>query len=325
MKKRQLIWFSIILFLVAGSIFTGNGCLYAQNIVTLDESIKVGAGEIEAKLKQGVKVVVLNFNSSSKRFSDYVLDELMTVLVRNGKLIVVDRANLELIQKEMNFQMSGEVSDKSAQQIGQKLGAQSIISGSIEDLGSFYRIRFRTIEVVSAAIQVLSSINVRKDNQIATLMSNQGNKQNANQNNNTVSSTEYPNGLNFSTGRKVGAGFLNWIYGLGSFTMGDWVGGLIVGGIELAGIFLIASSINDMAELSPEDEYDPTSLILGYGLQIGGVIYGHIRPFSYDKSLAKKNGTYFAFDEANPIYHISVMPVPTQSSLGLSVVYSASF
>ena len=143
---------------------------FSQTVLSLDDAIKSGAIEIESRLNQGVKVVVLNFNSPSVRFSNYVMDEMMTFLVMSEKITVVDRFNLELIQQEMNFQSSGEVSDSSAQAIGQKLGAQSIISGSIEDLGNFYRIRFRTIEVETATIQVLTSVNIFKDNQVFNLM-----------------------------------------------------------------------------------------------------------------------------------------------------------
>jgi TolB-like protein len=143
---------------------------FAQTAVGLDEAIQIGANEIEERLARGSNVVVLNFNSASQRFSNYVLDEMMTFLVRSGHLTVVDRANLEIIQREMNFQLSGDVSDSSAQAIGQMLGAQSIVSGSIEDLGNFYRVRFRTIHVETAAIQVLTSINVNKSNQIAILL-----------------------------------------------------------------------------------------------------------------------------------------------------------
>jgi TolB-like protein len=146
------------------------GMAYAQSPITLDEAIRTAGQEIGQRLPSGIKVVVLNFNSPSERFTNYVVDELTGVIVNNGKLTAVDRQNLALIQQEMNFQLSGEVSDESAQAIGQKLGAQSIISGSIDDLGNFYRIRFRAIEVISAAIQTQPTYNVRKDNQIAVLM-----------------------------------------------------------------------------------------------------------------------------------------------------------
>jgi len=321
--KKGLLWLNIVLFLAVGNV------LYAQTTGSLDEAIKAGAEEIEARLPRGTKIVVLNFRSPSQRFSNYCLDEMMTALVKNGKFTVVDRTNLELIQQEMNFQMSGEVSDNSAQAIGQKLGAQSIVSGNIEDMGANYRIRFRTIEVESAAIQVLSSFNVQKDTLITTLMSS---------NPVTTSITQYPNGLNFSTGRKVGTGFLNMLFGIGSFTMGDPLGGTIVGGLELTGTIVLLAGIvryekarttthssNSSAEFWAEIEASQTIMGIGMGVYVVGAITGFVRPFAYDKALAKKRGTYISADVSNPLYHISLQPVYNKDTAGMSLLYSMSY
>jgi hypothetical protein len=75
----------------------------------------------------------------------------------------------------MNFQMSGDVSDESAQEIGMMLGAQSIVSGSLVNMGENYRFRTKAINVISAAIQTSSSISVSDDPQIKYLLS-QGKK-----------------------------------------------------------------------------------------------------------------------------------------------------
>ena len=333
--NKQVIGLSILLFLAVG------GALYSQNVMGLDRAIKTGAEEIEAKLTRGVKVVVLNFRSPSQRFSDYVLDELMTELVRNGKVTVVDRANLELIRREMDFQMSGEVSDSSAQAIGQMLGAQSIVSGSIEEVGNQYRIRFRTIEVSSAAIQVLSSFNVQRDDQIASLMSgtNQQTSASASVNQRQNASQSQYDGLNFSSGRKTGAGFLNLLFGIGSFTMGDIGGGFLVGVPELAGIALMIIGAG-MAEeaiynsyynsyYDPYYDYDTamaeadTMSLIGAGVYIVGVIIGFARPFAYDKALARQRVT--AGENSNPMNNISLIHVPTSSGMGLGVFYSKSW
>jgi TolB-like protein len=312
MKKGMLFF---VLVLVTGFVS-------AQQIVTLDAAIAAAAKTIDERLETGIKIVVLNFNSPSDRLSNYVIDELTGAVVNSGKLTVVDRQNLALIQQETNFQMSGEVSDDSAQAIGMKLGAQSIVSGSIEDMNNFYRVRFRVIEVVSAAIQAQVSVNVRKDNIVASLLGNSGFS--SAESGVAVSATGYPRGLNYSTGRKVGAGFLNWIFGLGSFTMGDWVGGLIVGGPELVGMILTMSSMSE--------DGNSALFYLGLGLQTGGTIYGHIRPFQYDKALAIKNGTYYAYNREpwkdNPLEHIDVALLPTRKGDAIGAVrlsYSLQF
>ena len=306
------------MFLFMLILATSAGLTFAQSALSLDEAIEKGAGDINNRLASGLKVVVLNFNSPAERFSNYVLDEMIGYLVNGGRLTVVDRQNLTLIQEEMHFQMSGEVSDESAQEIGRKLGAQSIISGSLEDMGTNFRIRFRTIEVVSAAIQVSTSLNIRKDNQTNILLSGAaGTANTAATRNQPAAGTSspgggYPNGLNFSTGRKVNAGFLNLFFGLGSFTMGDIAGGFIVGGLQLAGYLVIANA----------DPYSDAENLLGIGINLGSIIYGFIRPFSYDTALAKKNGTWYA---TNPLNHINIALVPDNRGIrAVHLSYRAS-
>jgi hypothetical protein len=89
--------------------------------------------------------------------------------VNDGVFSVVDRQQLDTIRAELNFQMSGEVSDESAQSIGQMLGAQSIVSGSVSKIGSLYRIQVKAIEVQSAGVQAQWSRNVPNGATIAAL------------------------------------------------------------------------------------------------------------------------------------------------------------
>ncbi|MDR0644993.1 MAG: outer membrane beta-barrel protein [Treponema sp.] len=143
--------------------FTGlDNALSAQTLVSLDDAVRRIAVGIEDKLEKDTKIVILDVNVSSKRLSDHIIDELAALFINSGKLVVVDRKNLNLINEEMTFQLSGEVSDESMQSIGKKLGAQSIIAGTGEDMGDYYRLRFRTLEVVSARVQSLLSENVNK-------------------------------------------------------------------------------------------------------------------------------------------------------------------
>jgi formylglycine-generating enzyme required for sulfatase activity len=132
------------------------------------------AADIEGNLARGTKVAVLNFNSDSERFSDYVIEEIAGALVSGKKLVVVDRQSIELIQKEMNLQLSGEVSDESAQRIGAMLGAQSIVSGSLVDTGAWFRFRVNTINVETAQRQVFTSKNINgSDAQVVFLLTGQ--------------------------------------------------------------------------------------------------------------------------------------------------------
>jgi TolB-like protein len=143
--------------------------VYGQEAIILDEALRAATGYLKERIPTGSKVVVLNFQSDYRELSNYVIDEMIANLVNIGNLAVVDRQNLSTIQEEINFQMSGEVSDESAQTIGQKLGAQTIVSGAITPLGDLYRFRVRAIEVETAAIQGVWNQNIKTDGVLAAL------------------------------------------------------------------------------------------------------------------------------------------------------------
>ena len=142
----------------------------STNDLGLDAAIQQASKEINDSLPAGNKVALINFSSPSDVFSDYVLEEMSIFIVKEKKLVVVDRREIDLLRKEMNFQMSGEVSDQSAQEIGKVLGAQSIVSGSLVNMGDTYRFRTKVIEVNSAAIQASSSISFNDSPQIQHLL-----------------------------------------------------------------------------------------------------------------------------------------------------------
>jgi TolB-like protein len=153
---------------------------------SLDQAIAEAAARIEERVRPGSKIALLNFNAPSDRFSAYVLDELSVYLVDSGSLTVVDRKEMDLIRSEMDFQFSGDVSENSMQALGQKIGAQSIVSGSLTDIGGDYRIMFRVLSVESAAIlaqfrtDIVSSTRVKallEGGKTATAASAQTNRQ----------------------------------------------------------------------------------------------------------------------------------------------------
>jgi TolB-like protein len=166
--KNRLLPFLVIMLAGCGS--SPRAEIPGVQGISIDTAIQQAARNIENNIDAGRKVVVLNFSSSSDDFSDYVLGELSTELVNGRKLQVVDRRNLDAIRAEMDFQMSGEVSDESAQAIGRKLGAEYIISGSLANAGGIYRFRINTINVESAGIAAASAADIANDSKVKALL-----------------------------------------------------------------------------------------------------------------------------------------------------------
>jgi len=104
--------------------------------------------------------------------SEYILSVLSENAVNDGVFSVVDRQQLDIIRAELNFQYSGDVSDESAQAIGQMLGAQSIVSGTVSKIGALYRLQVKAIQVQTAAVQGQWSKNIPDGSTIAALTQN---------------------------------------------------------------------------------------------------------------------------------------------------------
>jgi TolB-like protein len=169
MKRFFMLILTAVLFASCASAPSG-GTDAPADAVTLDEAIAQAATNIEDKLEPGTSVVVLSFQSASGGLSSYVLEELSNTLVNGAMLKVVDRANLASVFEELKFNESGNVSDKTAQQAGKMVGAQTIVTGSISPMGKTLRLRFKTIETEAAQILASSSVNVVNDENVAYLL-----------------------------------------------------------------------------------------------------------------------------------------------------------
>ncbi|MDR1315911.1 MAG: CsgG/HfaB family protein [Spirochaetales bacterium] len=131
-----------------------------DNMVSFDDAIRNASNNFVENIPAGSRVAILNFNSPSVRFSDFVTEELSTSLINRKSFVIVERKELDVVRKEMKFQLSGEVSDETAKSIGKMLGAEYVISGSFVDLRSFYRIRFVAVNVESSAREAASSFDI---------------------------------------------------------------------------------------------------------------------------------------------------------------------
>jgi TolB-like protein len=116
---------------------------------------KISEDMIET-LPARARVAVLSVGSSNRTLSENAVDELEFNLVESRKFIIVDRARLDQIRREQNFQMSGDVSDDSAVSIGNMLGADIVIVGTINTSDSGGRITIRALDVQTAQIVTMA-------------------------------------------------------------------------------------------------------------------------------------------------------------------------
>jgi hypothetical protein len=238
--------------------------VYGQsgNIVSLDEAIQNSSLRIQEGLDRGSTIIVYQFQSHNSRVSDYVLKELFDKLVNAHKFIVLDRTAQEVIDAEIDFQFSksaGMISDESLASLTKRIGAEAVVTGSLDDAGNEYRFRIRVRGTETTAAIASYTVGVNKnDKRLAAF------------------SIRQP-----GVGEKIGTGALNILLGLGSYLEGDISGGITItaGYAIAAGLFVI--------EASALDWDNPAAGVPGtIGLVTAGLtmVYGFARPFIYNRS-----------------------------------------
>lgn len=255
MKMKKIIFtlmFSLIGIAVSFSQAKG---------VTIDNALKQAAEKFSSSLKNKTTVAILGISSSYNELSEYMLGELTTDIVQLRKLQVVTRANLDVIKKEMNFQLSGEVSDETMQQLGAKTGAQTVISGTFKPLGTLYVLDIQAFDVTTATIQDTYRSNVVSDETLELLTKKK-----------IVGTSGKIQANDYTAGERLGIGFQNILLGLGSYRNGHWGDGIFLTGSKLMVCYL---------GFAAEDEADRDFAL---GLGIVSLAYGFVRPFFYHKN-----------------------------------------
>jgi hypothetical protein len=137
--------------------------------VTLDEALSTMASYFVETLPANAKIALMGFESDTQLLSDYIFEELWIHFEDRSSLALVDRQNLELIQKELNYQLSGAVSDESAQSIGKQFGPQTLVYGKMTRLGGEYRLVVHATDVEKAVTSIRAAA-VAPDRRFAALL-----------------------------------------------------------------------------------------------------------------------------------------------------------
>jgi TolB-like protein len=108
------------------------------------------------ELPKRTTVAVLSVSSRDRNAAAFVMDEIEFQLVDSKEFVMVDRKTLDSVRSEQDFQTSGEVSDASAVSIGNMLGANIVITGTISGSGDTQRLTIKALDVKTAKIVTMA-------------------------------------------------------------------------------------------------------------------------------------------------------------------------
>ena len=119
---------------------------------------------------QDITIAVLDFDGDgvSKSETRTLTNRLRDEIFKTGVYIVLDRGTMDEVLKEQEYQLSGCVTSECAVEIGNMLGVQKMIGGSIGKVGNIYTISARIIDVETG--KVLKSAKYDNIDNIETLL-----------------------------------------------------------------------------------------------------------------------------------------------------------
>ncbi|MBI3755338.1 MAG: hypothetical protein HY265_04155 [Deltaproteobacteria bacterium] len=172
--KKSLSYLSVVLFLI---FLQGGFVLAASN---LDEGVGQLANQISKSMaeKQKQKIAIIDFsdlNGNVTALGQFMAEELTTQLfiIAPGKFEVVERRQLLKLEEELTLGQTGFIEEKSIKKMGQVLGVDAIVTGSMTDLGNTVKINARLIAVESAKVFAVAATDIPKTGMVADLIAKQ--------------------------------------------------------------------------------------------------------------------------------------------------------
>ena len=256
---------------------------------TLDEAVAAGLDRLLEKFPRESVIVVMGFSAPTKELSGYLEESIIALIARDSRVRNVERARLDMVRQELDFQMSGEVSEETTQSIGRITGAEFLITGSFTSLNKDYSLILQAVRLESAEQLSVLRITGEEDSTIRRLLGKKGLT-------------------------PLAAGFANLALGLGSYMSGDIAGGLII----TAGYGVSAGLIlYDILAMSYEDKLAGILAPIGIGTAALTAVFGFVRPYFFQKNETP------AHAGIPPGFSIAL--TPGEESPRLSLMYAWSF
>jgi len=112
---------------------------------------------------------LINDDQSVSKLGRYIADKLTPYFSRSNQFSVLERAIIEKVIAEQEFQVSSFVDESSTQAFGKLLGAETIISGTVSELDDVFYINAKVVGVTYGNLLTSVDVEVDKDSRLVAL------------------------------------------------------------------------------------------------------------------------------------------------------------
>jgi TolB-like protein len=144
--------------------------------VPLSQGIADVAAQLAKSIPEGhpMTVAVTDFpdlGGQTCRMGRYVAERLTTLLSQHAQCRLIERRRLDLVLQELKFSMSELVDPTKARKLGQMLGVQGLVIGTISDVGSTLDLDARIIDIQTSVSLPGASASIIQDDMLKRLTS----------------------------------------------------------------------------------------------------------------------------------------------------------
>lgn len=140
-----------------------------------------GIADLASQLSKGIPeghpmtVAVTDFpdlGGQTCRLGRYVAERLSTLLSQHPQCHLIERRRLDMVLQELKFSMSELVDPAKARRLGQMLGVQGLVLGTVSDVGSTLDLDARIIDIQTDVSLPGASASIVKDEAVKELSVN---------------------------------------------------------------------------------------------------------------------------------------------------------
>jgi hypothetical protein len=149
MKRRRVILCGVL----AGAV-----CAWAQDSTMSGDSLSA-AQPLGSKASGVSSLAVADLEAQGVKESDaaVVAEQLRFELMKDSRIRMIERSQMEAILKEQGFQETGCTNEACGVEMGQLLGVRNMVIGSVGAAGSYTVLSVRVLDVRTGQVAVSSS------------------------------------------------------------------------------------------------------------------------------------------------------------------------
>ena len=151
---------------------TANVFAASKKANELDDVIDAINESLMERVSRNSIICVMEFSTPSKNLSEYLREQIASELTESTSFKIVTRNEIDKIEKELDFQLAGSVSDETAISICQRLGAQYILIGDLNEIDNAYSLRVKLLGVETAQYIIYKTYTIKRSMKTEQLLGN---------------------------------------------------------------------------------------------------------------------------------------------------------